>query len=173
VQDPDADVRYPATSPSYGRLFRAAWSYVIAGVTYTADQLYEVRKRILKPTLTADQVQRRLPAKWTELVDGGPREVQKILDDTWDDVLDQLTARGFDPDRVMDVDRLRKAHRSLVIAELSRSWGADWKQFADDMRVEFTQDLTDALNSADWYDVREDSIQSTDEVKWPAIVLTR
>jgi hypothetical protein len=163
-----------AESPSYGRLFRAAWTYTVAGTQYTADQLYEVRRRLLKPTLTADQVQRRLPADWRDLVLGGPRAIERVIGDAWDDLLDELAAKGYDPDRIMDADRLRRPHRSQVLVDLSASWlGDTWIAWRKERIAEADQDLQDALASGDWYDRAEDAVQAPSEAKWPATRITR
>ena len=81
---------------------------------------------------------------------------------------------GFDPDRVMDSDRLRKPHRSMVLAALGATWPpAAWAQWAKDRAQEAAQDLQDALAAGSWYDAAEDAIQAPDEVKFPEIRLTR
>jgi hypothetical protein len=164
----------PSPALGYGHSYRAAWLYSIGGVQYGGDQLYEVRRRLLKPTLTADQVQRRLPAEWDDLVPGGPREIQRVMDDAWDDLLEELAAKGFDPDRVMDADRFRRPHRSLVVAALASTWPpAAWATWSKERHDEAVQDLQDALASGSWYDKVEDAVQAPAEVKWPEIRLTR
>jgi hypothetical protein len=163
-----------SASPKYGRSYRAEWHYTIGGVSYASDVLYEVRRRVLKPTLSSDEVQRRLPAQWRDLVAGGPREVQRVLDDVWDDVLDELAAKGFDADRIMDGERLRKPHRSAVVAALAKTWDfTAWGAWAKERSEEASQDLQEAIASGDWYDDSEDAVQAPAEVKWPTIRLTR
>jgi len=154
-------------------LFRAAWSCTFAGVATPADQLYEVHRRLLLPTLTADQVERRLPARWSDLSDQGPRAIQKAIEDTWDDLLDDLQKKDFNPDRVMDADRLCHAHRTLVLATLATTWGPDWKDWAKERAADYVADLTDALSSGDWYEKVEDSVQGQGETKWPSISMSR
>lgn len=164
----------PAELPQgYGHSYRAVWTYTVDGQQYQADQLYEVRVRLLVPTLTADQVQRQLPAQWADLVAGGDTEIAAILAEAWADLLDDVEAKGFDPDRIMDVGRLHKAHRSLVVWTLAKSWGPAWREWAQDRKTEAEQDLTEALNSGGWYDAREDAVQAPSEVKWTSIRLTR
>lgn len=154
-------------------LYRVAWSFSVDGVAYTGDQLYEVRRRILYSTLIADEVERHLPAAWTELSDEGPRALERAIDGAWDDVLDALAEHGFDPDKVMDADRLRKPHRLRVLANLAPTWGPDWKEWAAEKVTEYREAIEKALASGDWYDVVEDSVQGANEVKWPQIQLVR
>lgn len=158
---------------SQGYLYRAAWEFEFGGVKYSADQLYEVRRRLLLPVLTADEVERKLPAPWGDLSDQGPRAIAKAIEDAWDDLLDELASRGYEPDRIMDCARLRKPHRSLVLAQLGTTWGKDWREWANDRSEEHEQDLSDALNAGDWYEKIEDGIQAAGEVKWQSTVLER
>lgn len=161
----------PVTRP--GHLYRAVWSYVIAGVTYQADQLFEVRKRALRPTLTEAEVGRYLPARVDELMDGGPRALRAVMGEAWDDVLDDASARGYEPDKIMDCDRLRRPHRSRTLAVLAASWGPAWKDWATERAAEYGRDLDTALNAGDWYDAAEDALQAADEVKVTTVRLTR
>jgi hypothetical protein len=159
---------------SQGTLYRAIWAFQVAGAACTADQLYEVHKRRLAPTLTADQVERRLPAPWSELSDQGPRAIQRALDDAWDDVLDDLRARSFEPDKILDADRLRQTHRLATLAALATTWGKDWKEWGEARASEYRDELTAALASSDWYEALEDAVQESEEKKvLPTIVLTR
>lgn len=157
----------------YGHSYRAVWTYTLGGQQHQVDQLYEVRLRVLRPTLTSDQVERQLPAQWEDLVVGGAEEIAAILADAWDDLLDEVEARGFDPDRIMDAGRLLKPHRSLVVWTLAKTWGNAWREWATDRKKDADQDLEDALNSGGWYDKRVDNVQTPAEVKWTSIRLTR
>lgn len=161
----------PVTRP--GHLYRAVWSYVIAGVTYQADQLFEVRKRALRPTLTEAEVGRYLPARLDELMDGGPSALRVLMGEAWDDVLDDAAARGYEPDKIMDCDRLRRPHRSRTLAVLAASWGPSWKDWATERAAEYGRDLDSALNAGDWYDRNSDAVQAADEVKVTTVRLTR
>lgn len=154
-------------------LYRAAWRYVIAAVTYDLDQLYEVRRRVLKPTLTYAEVERDLPAPVADIVEGGVTEIRDAMGDAWDDVLDDLASRNFEPDKVMDADRLRRPHRVKTIARSARNWGPNWRQFAIDREDEYQRALTAALTAGDWYDAAPDNVQAEAETKVPEIILTR
>jgi hypothetical protein len=155
-------------------LYRATWRYVIEGVTYESDQLYEVRGRLLKATLTYDEVERDLPAPVEDLLEDGAEAVREAMGDAWDDVLDDLAARGFEPDKVMDADRLRRPHRERTIARLARTWGPAWRQFAIDREAAYERALERALEAGDWYDRDESATQTTPaETKAPTIALTR
>jgi hypothetical protein len=158
---------------SSGFLYRATWRYVIDGVTYETDQLYEVRRRVLKPTLTYAEFERDLPAPIYDLMEGGPSEALDAMGDAWDDVLDDLASRGFEPDRVMDADRLRRPHRVRTLARLARSWGPQWRQFAIDRDDEYLRAIEKALGAGDWYDLAADGKQQAAETQTPTVVLTR
>jgi hypothetical protein len=158
---------------SNGYLYRATWRYVIDGVTYETDQLYEVRRRILKPTLTYSEVERDLPADVDDLCEGGLSEVLDAVGDAWDDVLDDLAARGYEPDKVMDPDRLRRPHRIWTLARLARAWGPSWRQYAADRASEYERAMSTALNAGDWYDTVPDAQKGSDEVKPTSVVCTR
>lgn len=156
-------------------LYRATWRYVIGGVTHEIDQLFEVRRRLLKPTLTYAEVERDLPAGVYDLCAGGPTEVQDAMGDAWDDVLDDLAARGYEPDKVMDLDRMRRPHRERTLARLARSWGPPWRQFAIDREDAYQRSLEKALGAGDWYDTSGDAVKQPGpaETKTPTVVLTR
>ncbi len=158
---------------SRGYLYRATWRYTLAGVVYESDQLYEVRRRVLKSTLTYDEIERDLPAPVGDLCQGGSTEVVDRMGDAWDDVLDDLAARGYEPDRVMDPDRLRRPHREKTIARLARGWGPNWRQYAIDREDAYQRALERALGSGDWYDVVADAKDLGTETKTPTITLTR
>jgi len=161
----------PMTS---GYLYRAAWRYVIAGVTYETDQLYEVRRRVLKETLTYAEVERDLPADVYTLCANGPTDVQDAMGDAWDDVLDDLASRGMEPDKVMDADRLRRPHRERTVARLARGWGPMWRQYAIDREEQYQGALDKALQAGDWYDRTADAVEVTPgETFTPSIRLTR
>ncbi len=159
-------------NPSAGASYRAEWKYVIAGVTYDADQLYEVRRRILHRTLTYAEVERDLPAPVLDL-STSTQKVRDAMDDAWDDVLDDLATRGFEPDRVMDSDRLRRPHREKVVARLARSWGPNWRQYATDREDAYQRAIDAALAAGDWYDAVEDAVEARGEIKTPSTTLTR
>lgn len=157
----------------YGHSYRAVWTYTVDGQVVVADQIYEVRVRVLRPSLTSDQVQRELPAQWEDLVLGGAEEIAAILAEAWEDLLDDVEAKGFDPDRIMDPGRLHKAHRTLVVWKLAKTWGSAWREWAQDRKRDFDDDLTEALNSGGWYDRQADAVQTPAEVKWTSLRLTR
>lgn len=154
-----------------GYLYRAVWAYIIGGVVYEADQLFEVRKRLLLTTLTEAEVLRNLPARIDELQESG--SIAGEMGSAWDDVLDDVAARGFEPDRIMDADRLRRPHRVKVLAVLAVAWGPAWREWATARADDYLKVLDDALSAGDWYEKREDAIQTQGETKWPTIVLTR
>lgn len=156
-----------------GHLYRAAWSYVAGSATHHADQLFEVRARLLTPTLTEAEVSRYLPARLDELMDGGPRALRAILGEAWDDVLDDAASRGFEPDKIMDCDRLRRPHRAKTLAILASSWGPNWKDWAATKATEYAHDLDAALNAGDWYDSSGDLLQAQSETKVTSVRLTR
>jgi len=160
--------------PLYSALYRAAWRYVIGAATYESDQLYEVRRRILKPTLTIAELIRRLPASLEELTgDGTTTSAVEAMGDAWDDVLDDLAEKGYQPDRVMDVDRLRRPHRTKTLANFAKSWGPAWKEWAAEREKEYREDLAAALTAGDWYDKNDSLTQSPGEVKTLTISCTR
>lgn len=154
-----------------GHLYRAEWAYVSGGETYRADQLFEVRKRLLLSTLTEDEVLLHLPARIEELQDSG--SVRAEVAAAWEDVLDDLAARGFDPDRIMDADRLRRPHREKTIAILARNWGPDWREWATAKAGDYDRALDSALSAGDWYDSGEDALQAANETKVQSVRLTR
>lgn len=154
-----------------GYLYRADWSYVMEGVTYRVDQVFEVRKRLLLPSLTDAEVIRGLPARLDELQESG--SIRDEVADAWSDVLDDVAARGFDPDRIMDADRLRRPHRVKVLATLGANWGPAWREWADKKATEYSSAIDAALNAGDWYDAAEDAIQGKDEVKVTSVRLSR
>jgi hypothetical protein len=158
----------PLTS---GVLYRAVWAYVVDGKSYQGDQLYEVRRRVLKPTLTIAELVRRLPASLAELdPDADPVDA---IGDAWDDVLDDLAEKGYEPDRVLDVDRLRRPHRSKTIANMAKGWGPSWKEWAIEREKEYRQDLDAALAGVGWYDADDSLTKAEDERKIPTVRLTR
>ena len=155
-----------------GHLYVADWSYVVGAETLRADQLFEVRRRVLRSTLTEEEVLRYLPARIEELQESA--SVRDEVADAWDDVLDDVAARGFEPDRIMDCDRLRRPHRSKVLAVLARTWGPNWKDWAEAKATDYARDLDAALNAGDWYEsVAEDGIQAATEVKVTSVRLSR
>lgn len=161
----------PVTRP--GHLYRATWTYFIDAVSYQADQLYEVRKRALRPTLTEAELGRYLPARLDELMDGGPRALRAVMGEAWDDVLDDASARGYEPDKIMDCDRLRRPHRSRTLSVLAASWGPAWKDWGTERSAEYGRDLDTALNAGDWYDANADTVEAANEVKVTSVRLTR
>jgi len=146
-------------SPGAAYLFRAEWSYSLGGVAYPpADQLYEVRRRVLRPVVTAGDVQGRVP--------GTAGDVEIVTDDVaeaWDDVLDGLAAAGVDADRVMNPDRLRLAHLLRTLATAADTWGPTWVEWAEKKREQAQAALEEALEAADWYDTAEDAKQAQGE----------
>jgi hypothetical protein len=178
----DADGRLsfvltPGNTPdpiTRGYLYRAVWSYTIEGVGYQVDQTYEVNARLLKPTLSLDDVTPQLPAAWEELLDGGSEAAETAIAIAWNDLLDDLSARGYRPDKILDPDRLFRPHRSKVIANLYGSFGPQWMEAANRAERVYGQDLEGALVSLDWYDATPDNKRAADEqVKTPTIVCTR
>lgn len=155
-------------------LYRAVWRYVIGGVTYETDQLYEVRRRVLKPTLTYAEVERDLPSSVYDLCQGGPQDVIDTMGDAWDDVLDDLAERGYEPDRVMDADRLRRPHREKTLTRLARTWGPQWRQFAIDRADAYQRALSAALEAGDWYEsILADAREQAGEKRIPTTICTR
>lgn len=163
----------PPVPQNWGNQYLALWSYQIAGVSYGAEQLFEINLANLKPTLSADEVADFLPDDWVSLVRGGPRRIRKVVAIAWNDLLDDLAARGYASDRIRDPDGLKRPHRSKTIANLAASWGATWMDWAKAREVEYHSHLEAAMNNGAWYDARPDLIQGTDEVKWPSVVLSR
>jgi hypothetical protein len=158
--------------PTY--LYRAAWTYTIAGVQYQTDQVYEVNARLLKPTLTGDDVAPRLPAGWDELLAGGTAAADTIIADAWDELLVDLVAHDLLPDRIMDVERLRAPHRSKVIAILYGSFGPQWAEEAVKKEGAYQQDLDRLLAAPGWYDKDQGGTGSDAETKVAtSIVCTR
>jgi hypothetical protein len=155
-------------------LYRAVWTYVVDGKTYVVDQLYEVRRRLLMPTLTVAELARRLPASIEELTDDATGSTLiDAIGDAWDDLLDELSAKGYEPDKIMDGDRLRSVHKALTLANLGRTWGPNWREWAKERQQEYTQALSDALSSDDWYDKDQSLTQAPGEVKTYTISCTR
>jgi len=147
-------------------LFRAVWTYLVDGKTYQADMLYEVRRRVLRPTLTVDELVRRLPASLEELTgDATSGTAIDMIGDTWDDLLDDLSSKGYEPDKIMDADRLRSVHRALAIATFAKTWGPAWREYAKEREQDYRQDLADALTSHDWYDKDQSLTQAPGEVR--------
>jgi hypothetical protein len=157
-----------------GNLYRAVWAYTIGGVTYQADQLFEVNARLLKPVLGLAEVERYLPAAWDELLAGGDAAGEQAIEDGWDDLLSHLAAKGYVADKIMDPERLRQAHRARVIASLYRSFGPDWREAADRAEATAQSELDGLLSSPLWYDANQDA-QGDDvtETKVGAVRLTR
>jgi hypothetical protein len=151
-------VLVPANTPdplALGYLYRAIWTYTIAGVQYQTDQVYEVNARLLKPTLTIEDVTPILPSAWAE-------------------ILDDLSAKGFRPDKILDPERLQRPHRSKVIAVLYGSFGPQWRESADRAEQVYERDLDAAISGLDWYDRREDGVRAADEKQVvQSVVLSR
>lgn len=169
-------VLVPANTPdplTAGYLYRAVWTYVIGGVTYQTDQTYEVNARILKPTLRREDVEPRLPSAWEDLVDGGDLAISQEIEDAWSDLLDDLLAKGFRPDRIMDPDRLRGTHRAKVLANLYGSFGPQWAEQATKADASYLEALDKVLSSVGWYDAGDDTKGSDLETKVVSIVCTR
>lgn len=167
----------PANTPdprTAGNLYRAVWQYTIAGVVYQADQLFEVNQRLLKPVLKVAEVERYLPAGWDDLLEGGELAAETMIEDAWDELLDDLVARDFHPDRIMDADRLRGPHRAKVIANLKRSFGPEWTEAADKADATYQAALDALLSAPGWYDA-DQSLTGTDETetKVGTVILTR
>ena len=160
----------PVATGQRTTLYRATWSYTIDGAVVGADQLYEVHKRRLEPTLTPGEVERRLPAPWAELSQEGPGALVRAVGDAWDDLLDDLRAQAFDPDRILDCDRLRQSHRLKTLASLATTWGKDWREWGQDREREYVEELRAALASQDWYELLEDAIQGEAETKVPPTI---
>jgi hypothetical protein len=155
-------------------LYRAVWSYTVDGKTYVADQLYEVRRRLLMPTLTVAELARRLPASIEELTDDATGSTLiDAIGDAWDDLLDALSAKGFTPDLVMDGDRLRSPHKALTLANLGRTWGPNWREWAKERDAEYAQTLSETLTSDDWYDRDSSLTNSPGEVQTLTVACTR
>jgi hypothetical protein len=162
------------TSIAQSWLYRAAWHYTVAGTDYDADQLYEVRKRLLKPTISEGDVTSLLPATLADLEPGaGVQTVRRQIDTAWGDVLDDLAQAGFNPDLVMDAERLRAAHVSRSLYRLGIRWGPAWKEWTKEQAKAYSDDIQEALAAGDWYDSRQDNVQATDEVMLPHIDLVR
>jgi hypothetical protein len=170
-------VLVPANTPdplALGYLYRAIWTYTIAGVQYQTDQVYEVNARLLKPTLTLEDVTPILPSAWVELLDGGAAAAEPVIATAWDDILDDLSAKGFRPDKILDPERLQRPHRSKVIAVLYGSFGPQWRESADRAEQVYERDLDAAISGLDWYDRREDGVRAADEKQVvQSVVLSR
>jgi hypothetical protein len=160
--DPLSLAPVSAALKPYYVLHRAIWTYVIGGVTYFADQVFEINRRVLKPTLAPDDVERRLPAAWEDLLEEGA-DIEEFIADGWSDLLDDLSAKGFLPDRILDSARLERPHRSKVIANLYRLFGPDWRETADKADEQYARDLDAALAALDWYEIIDDGIRASSE----------
>jgi hypothetical protein len=157
-----------------GYLYRAVWDYVIGGEAYQSDQLFEVRARLLKPTMSEADALRLLPAPLAELEPiGGVQALRRAIDQAWGDVLDDLDREGFDPDLVMDAERLRSCHISRSLYRLGMRWGAAYAEWTKARGEDYAQQFKSALGSGGWYDKGQDSVQATTDTKGPAIALVR
>lgn len=139
-----------------GNLYRAVWTYVVGGVTYQADELFEVNARLLRPLLTTAEVGRYLPADWDQLLAGGETAAEQAIEDGWNDLLDAITAHGVAVDRIMDNDRLRQPHRARVIASLYRSFGPEWLEAANKAESEAQSQIDRLLAAPGWVDLDDD-----------------
>lgn len=148
---------------THGHLWRAVWTYVIAGITYQGDQTFEVNARLLKPTLSPADVEDELPASWEDLL-GESADLERRLATAWNDVLDDLAARGFRADRILAPDRLERPHRARVLAKLYRSFGPEWATAADQREAAYDRDLASAISAVDWYD-HDDSLTRSEAEK--------
>lgn len=164
---------YEKDPTTFGYLYRAVWTYVIGGVTYVTDQTFEVNARLLKPTIRMEDVEPELPDDWEDLLEAADVMADRAIDKAWNDVLDDLLDRGFQPDRIMTPERLERVHRERVVWNVLRSCGPDWKQAANDARDLYQTDFNAFVASPGWYDANMDTIGSDAETKVTTIVLGR
>jgi hypothetical protein len=165
----------PTSTPAIqsGYLYRAVWTYVVDGATYQTDLTYEVNARILKPTLIAADVEKWLPSKWDELLDVNQNPPDEIVGGAWDDLLDDLLDRDFQPDRIMTPERLSRVHRERVIANLYKTLGPRWVESYKDAWNAYVRELNALLAAPGWYDRNMDTRGSDAETKVATIVLGR
>jgi hypothetical protein len=160
-------------SVAFNTSYRAVWSVVYPAGTKAVDQVYEVRRRVLSPVLTADEVERRLPAAPEQLLPDGTFSLQTAVEDAWDDLLDDIESKGVDPDRIMDAARLRQAHRAKTLANMGSQFGPAWAQWAEARRKEYDEELSALLGAPGWYDSYEDARKAAGETYVANVTLSR
>lgn len=116
-------------------------------VTYTAngqgvkDSLYfDVVQRWPRPPLTEMDIYEARPELRDEMSDQGM--VQSIIDQSWNEVLNGIRARGYEPQYLQNEEVLIDPFRSLVLHKLCHDVGqktADdiWKRLGDDYKAEY------------------------------------
>lgn len=149
--------------------YRARWAYVIGTATYRRDQVFDVARAVLRPTLSATRLvsdyygllsQRTHPAGMTHAT---------ALTTAWAHLLAMIEAAGSNPHQVIDPRPLEATHAALAAWVLASNFtpggssSQDWQAWAEQRRIEAQTLLADALRHIDWYDASDDLIPSSDE----------
>ena len=140
--------------------YRARWSYVVATVTHKRDQLFDVVRAVLRPTLT----EARLAADYYGLLKGrtfaSGMTHTLALTTAWSELLDLVEMKGSEPNLIIDPRALEPAHAAKAAAILASNFApgaqGDWQQWAELRHADADRLLTQALTSLDFYDASDD-----------------
>jgi hypothetical protein len=143
---------FASSVPSLLGVYRAAWSYTIDGVSYDADQTFDVVRRVLRPTLTAGRLIEHYP-----ILDQRVSESHAtILGHAWGVLFGWLKHRGIsNPHLIIDALQLEHVHAALSAYMIARSFepgsassaDAPWQAFAAERYAE-AQALLDKTQGA-------------------------
>lgn len=147
-----------------GDNWRAVWTYVISGTTYTEDALFAVVKRVSRPTLT----DAKLVGYHAALVKGrfvsGQTDHANARAAAWAELCDGLLTRGLSIHRFRDPAFFESLHADLTAARILESLAPgtattnDWQARAADLRARAYDRLREIKAEPGWYDAAEDLV---------------
>jgi len=160
-------VTVPGASVTERGQYRAAWSYTVGGVEYDRQQLFDVVRSVLRPTLT----QEGLLMRYGLLAGTRSRmTLSAAIEAAWGDVFDAIESGGSKPNLIIDPRPLEAAHAAMAawryalnLSSGSQQSGDDWQAWASERLAEGRQMLADALRHVDWYDANDDLIPDEPE----------
>lgn len=149
--------------------WRAEWVYTAGGVPSERQQLFDVARSVLRPTLTTAGLFSRYG-----LLSGmtGRVSARDAIDAAWVDVFDAVEAAGSKPNLIIDPRPLETAHAAfaawryaLNLRAGSAATGDEWQAWAEERYSEGKALLTSALEHLDWYDANDDLKPNDDELQ--------
>jgi hypothetical protein len=161
------ELSYAVTSGTVDEVgvYRAAWSYTIDSVSYEYDQVFDVVRRILRPTLNAGRLVEYYPLLEQRVSDTHA----VLLDHAWGLLFGWLRHRGIpNPHLIIDALQLEPVHAAIAAYMVARSFapgasGADvWQSWAAD-RYSEAQALLDRVQGALDLDGNDDGQLSSGE----------
>lgn len=146
--------------------YRALWAYTANGVPCERQQLFDVVRSVLRPTLTQAGLLDRYPLLAGV---GGRGSMQQAIDAAWVDVFEAVEAAGNRPNRIIDPRPLEAPHAAFAAYRFARNLeagsaqtGGQWQAWALDCHAEAMSLLKSALQHLA-YDANDDGAVSPGE----------